>query len=132
MTATAVSVTIASRPIVLRPTVCQACVDAAASQPACVERKKSEWQRRCPKLYQRGLPSALRAQRWVGDVLGWPYGPQGLLVVGETGAGKTWVMWWLLRRLLDEGRRVVMLDAVTYRSGLANAAREGETGDYVR
>jgi DNA replication protein DnaC len=52
--------------------------------------------------------------------------------VGSTGAGKTWVMWHLLRRLLDEKRSVVILDAVTYRSGLANAACEGETEAYVR
>ena len=53
-------------------------------------------------------------------------------MVGDTGTGKTWVMWWLLRRLLEEQRRVVALDAVTYRSGLSNAAREGETEAYVR
>jgi DNA replication protein DnaC len=41
-------------------------------------------------------------------------------------------MWQLLRRLLDEQRVVVALDAVTYRSGLASAAREGETEAYVR
>jgi DNA replication protein DnaC len=41
-------------------------------------------------------------------------------------------MWQLLRLLLDERRVVVALDAVTYRSGLANAAREGETEAYVR
>jgi DNA replication protein DnaC len=65
-------------------------------------------------------------------VLSWQYGPQGLLVVGKTGTGKTWMMWQLLRRLLEEGRSVVALDAVTYRSGVAKAAREGDTEIYVR
>jgi DNA replication protein DnaC len=41
-------------------------------------------------------------------------------------------MWQLLRRLIELGHSVVALDAVTYRSGLANAAREGETEMYVR
>jgi DNA replication protein DnaC len=58
--------------------------------------------------------------------------PQGLLVIGDTGSGKTWVMWRLLRRLLKERRSVVVLDAVTYRSGLSKAAREGETEEYVQ
>jgi hypothetical protein len=41
-------------------------------------------------------------------------------------------MWWLLRRLLEEQRTVVTLDAVTYRSGLTNAARQGDAADYAR
>jgi DNA replication protein DnaC len=41
-------------------------------------------------------------------------------------------MWQLLRRLLEQACSVVVLDAVTYRSGVANAAREGETETYVR
>jgi DNA replication protein DnaC len=68
----------------------------------------------------------------VSDVLSWQYGPQGLLVVGNTGTGKTWVMWQLLRRLLEEGLSAVVLNAVTLRSGLVNAAREGDTEIYVR
>ena len=41
-------------------------------------------------------------------------------------------MWQLLRRLLDQGHSVVVLASVTYRSGLANAAREGDTEIYVQ
>ena len=62
--------------------------------------------------------------------LSWQYGPQGL--VGKTGTGKTWVLWQLLRLLLEQGRSVVVPDAVTYRSGVANAAREAETETCVR
>ena len=130
MPATAMPFTLGARTVVLRATVCQPCADAAETAPA-VNERKSEWQRLCPTLYQRDLLPVLRAQGWVADVLSWTYGPQGLLVVGDTGAGKTWVMWWLLRRLLDERRRLVTLDAVTFRSGLSNAAREGETAEYV-
>ena len=131
MPAATVRVTLGNRTLVLRATICQACADAGASERS-GPRRKSEWQRLCPPHYQRDLPPGILAQSWVGDVLGWQYKPQGLLVIGETGAGKTWVMWRLLRRLLEERRSVAVLDAVTYRSGLSKAAREGETEDYVQ
>ena len=132
MTASAEPVTIAGRTIVLRPTVCLACAEAGSTSRSDSAPRKSKWERLCPPLYQRDLPLEVERRRWVSDVLSWRYGPQGLLVVGKTGTGKTWVMWQLLRRLLEQGRSVVALDAVTYRSGMANAAREGETEIYVR
>jgi len=109
-----------------------ACAEpGTTSQPDSMPRK-TKWQRLCPPFYQRDLPRAIRTRPWVDDVLGWQYGPQGLLLVGKTGTGKTRVMWHLLGRLLEQGRSVVVLDAVIYRSGVANAAREGETEIYVR
>jgi Cdc6-like AAA superfamily ATPase len=124
--------TISGRTIRLRQRVCEACAAAAVTSESSSTPPKSKWQRLCPPLYQRDLPVQLRARAWVSDALNWQFGSQGLLVVGSTGTGKTWVMWHLLRRLLDEQRSVVVLDAVTYRSRLANAAREGETEEYVR
>jgi IstB-like ATP binding protein len=130
-TPTTVPVTIGGRPIVSRPTVCGACADAAILQPSSAG-PRSEWQRLCPPRYQRDLPDEFLVRPWVNGVLRWQYGPEGLLVVGETGTGKTWVMWWLLRRLLEERRSVVTLDAVTYRSGLTSAARQGDAAGYAR
>ena len=131
ITSTTVPVTIGDRSIVIRPTVCAACADAAESQPSSAGRK-SEWQRLCPPRYQRDLPDQFLVRPWVNCVLRWQYGPEGLLVVGDTGAGKTWVMWWLLRRLLEERHSVVTLNAVTYRSGLTSAARQGDAADYAQ
>jgi hypothetical protein len=131
ITSTTVPVVIGGRSIVIRPTVCTACGDAAESQPSSAGRK-SEWQRLCPPRYQRDLPDEFLVRPWVNGVLRWRYGPEGLLVVGDTGTGKTWVMWWLLRRLLEERHSVVTLDAVTYRSGLTTAARQGDAADYAR
>ena len=132
MTARAEPITISGRPIVLRPNVCLACAEAGTTSRSDSAPRKSKWERLCPPLYQRDLPLELERQRWVSDVLSWQYGPQGLLVVGNTGTGKTWVMWQLLRRLLEEGLSAVVLNAVTLRSGLVNAAREGDTEIYVR
>ena len=132
MTARAEPITISGRPIVLRPNVCLACAEAGTTSRSDSAPRKSKWERLCPPLYQRDLPLELERQRWVSDVLSWQYGPQGLLVVRNTGTGKTWVMWQLLRRLLEEGLSAVVLNAVTLRSGLVNAAREGDTEIYVR
>jgi hypothetical protein len=129
--AEAFPLTIGSRTIVLRTTVCASCREPGRVPPSGAGRL-TKWERLCPPHYQRDLPAGLLARSWVAGVLSWQYGPQGLLIVGDTGTGKTWVMWRLLRRLLDESCNVVTLDAVTYRSGLANAAREGETENYVR
>jgi IstB-like ATP binding protein len=131
ITATSVPVTIGGRSIVLRPTVCDACANVTKLQPSSAGRR-SEWQRLCPSRYQRDLPDEFLLRPWVNGVLRWQYGPKGLLVVGDTGTGKTWVMWRLLRRLLDERCSVVTLDAVTYRSGLTSAARQGDAADYAR
>jgi hypothetical protein len=131
ITSTIVPVTIGGRSIVLRATVCDACADAAKLQPSSGGRR-SQWERLCPPRYQRDLPDEFLVRSWVYGVLRWQYGPHGLLVVGETGTGKTWVMWWLLRRLLEERYSVVTLDAVTYRSGLTTAARQGDAADYAR
>jgi DNA replication protein DnaC len=123
--------TLGTRTMVLRATVCQNCSAPVLSQPSSAART-SEWQRLCPPLYLRDLPPGLMARSWVAGVLSWQYGPQGLLIVGDTGTGKTWVMWWLLRRLLEERYSVATLDAVTYRSGLTSAARQGDAADYAR
>src|SRR5260370_22709126 len=128
---TIVPVTIGDRSIVLRATVCDACADAAKLQPSSAGRR-SQWERLCPPRYQRDLPDEFLVRPWVYGVLRWQYGPHGLLVVGETGTGKTWVMWWLLRRLLQERYSVVTLDAVTYLSGLTSAARQGDAAYYAR
>jgi hypothetical protein len=132
MEVTGHAITIGGRTIVLRRRVCAECDAAAVGSESSSTPPKSKWQKLCPPLYQRDLPVVLLMKPWVSDALSWQFGPQGLLLVGSTGTGKTWVMWQLLRRLLDEKRSVVVLDAVTYRSGLANAAREGESEAYVR
>jgi hypothetical protein len=131
ISSTTVPVKIGGRSIALRPTVCGACADAAELQPSSAGRR-SKWQRLCPPRYQRDLPDEFLIRPWVNDLLRWQYGPEGLLVVGDTGTGKTWVMWWLLRRLLEERHSVVTLGAVTYRSGLTSAARQGDAADYAR
>jgi DNA replication protein DnaC len=119
--------------------VCAACSEADTAELQRNER--SRWEQLCPQLYQctalGRLENDLRRQgynnRWMHEVLGWQYGPQGLLLIGPTGVGKSRVMWMLLRRVLDqEHRSGVFLNAVKFRTGLQTAAREGETEEFVR
>jgi DNA replication protein DnaC len=90
------------------------------------------WKRICPDLYQRTDLSRLTAP-WVEQILSWQKGAKGLLVVGDTGAGKTRVVWMLIKRLLSEDRQLSVryTDSVNFRSSMANAARDGETDQFL-
>jgi hypothetical protein len=130
-------VTLLGRTFVVRPSICAACIVKAEAQP----RKKTAWERLCPKLYQKTdiarLENGLRELGydvcWLRDVLTWQYGSQGLFISGPTGVGKSRVMWLLLQRLLDqEHRSAVLLNAVAFRTRLQLAARDGTTEEFVR
>ena len=133
------SVIVCGRKFTFGPTVCDAC--AEASEAEAQRKNPSRWERLCPQLYQctdvGRLENDLRWQgydeRWVKEVLNWQYAPRGLVLSGPTGVGKSRIMWLLLRRLLDQEHRTgVVLNAVTFRSGLQSAARQGETEVFVR
>ena len=130
-------ITLFGRTFVLRSRVCAECIAKAEAQP----KKKSAWERLCPRLYQQTdiarLENELRQlgydASWPRDVLAWQYGPQGLVVKGPTGVGKSRVMWLLLRRLLDqEDRTAVLLNAVRFRTAVQTAGRDCTTEEFVR
>ncbi len=72
------------------------------------EARAERWRNLCPPAYQdTDFGDARLAHNLVQlrRVLGWQYGPRGLLLAGPTGAGKTRALWALLRRLAcEEGR----------------------------
>jgi hypothetical protein len=120
----------------IKPTVCTRC-----GQDSEKPTEPTRWERICPHEYQgtdfirlkqdlvrRGYDTA-----WLEPALAWQYGPQGVLIAGPTGAGKSRAMWMLLRRLLDqEQRSFAWLNAVRFRSGLQAAARDGATESFVQ
>jgi DNA replication protein DnaC len=125
------------RKLAIRPTVCAACSDKSEKE----QKEQSSWQRLCPEVYK--VTDTVRIEvemlrrgydvQWLEEVLGWTYGPQGLIVSGPTGVGKSRVMWMLLQRLLDMERRIaVVLNSVRFRAGLQAAARDGATEQFVR
>jgi DNA replication protein DnaC len=82
---------------------CRACRPQAEEEERQRARQEriEEWPTICPPLYLESDPSRLPK---LAEVLKWQYGPQGLLLHGETGKGKTRCAWQLLRRLYVEER----------------------------
>jgi DNA replication protein DnaC len=77
----------------------------------------AEWARFCPPLYLEhdSAKYPVAAKPKLAEVLKWQYGAKGLLLHGESGAGKTRSAWELLRRLyVEESRRVIAFDAVSF------------------
>jgi DNA replication protein DnaC len=55
----------------------------------------------CPELYRASEPDRLPAPQ-LAAALRWQVNPKGLILLGETGRGKSRVAWLLLRRILVE------------------------------
>lgn len=85
-----------------------------------------EFERICPPLYRDTDPLKLPCNPEVTKlVLGWVYGPKGLVLYGATGRGKTRLAYMLVRRLVLDGRSVSAFDPLSF------AHRVGETfGEY--
>ena len=63
----------------------------------------------CPPLYSQFDPAKLPCKpEIIQEVMGWQYGPRGLMLYGPTGLGKTRLAYLLLQRLyVDEGRWIM-------------------------
>ncbi len=86
------------------------------------ERRDERFRNLCPPLYQQTDPAKLPQDK-LAAVMGWQYGPKGLLLVGPTGTGKTRCVWQLLRRLILQGRSVKSFDGLGW--GVAVSAAFG-------
>jgi len=100
--------------------VCPACVALAESevvQEKTVQAKSDEdeeWNALCPPLYRlTDLSRLSMPPEAVREVLAWS-GPQGLALAGATGRGKTRLMFLLLKRLHDEGRKVFAISSKAF------------------
>lgn len=83
--------------------------------PACLKKDRiNRWTTLCPPLYQDTDPKRL-SPTLVSQVMAWRYGPQGLLLTGETGLGKSRLAWMLLRHLyIEEGIKPKAFDCVSF------------------
>jgi len=112
--------------IIARQRRCEPCVTAFEvriadeARKACYEaaRAQSEavWEAFCPKLYrlieEGGLTDSIRLAKDVAklyEILSHPLGHRGLILRGDTGAGKTRAMYRLLRRYHETSPRPSMI-----------------------
>lgn len=82
--------------------------------------------RHCPPLYRDSDLGRLPPES--SAVLNWKFGPQGLLVLGPTGAGKTRAVWMLVKTLLLSNNSkvdtVAIFDGVSFGHTLSKKYRE--------
>jgi len=80
--------------------------EAAEIEARATEAARAFWPKVCPPLY-RATEAGRLPQDALADVLAWQYGPEGLLLLGPTGTGKTRAAFLLLKRLVLEELRIV-------------------------
>jgi Cdc6-like AAA superfamily ATPase len=131
---------IGSRCSRIRPSLCSECELSMTKEGAKNPRSK-RWEELCPVGYRNTSLEYLRRQLraggyetgWLSELLEWQYGWQGLVICGDTGTGKTRLMWQLLRRLInDEQREVIVFNAVKFRAEVQAVAREGRSHAWAK
>ena len=119
-----------------RNALCPACevleaaerrLDAEQAWKAQVE---AAWRAICPPLYAATDPARLPVEA-LDALLGWQWGPMGLLAIGPTGRGKTRAMWLLIHRLLDEGRTVKTFDCAAFGHECGRRFLDGTGAEWV-
>jgi DNA replication protein DnaC len=112
---------------------CHPCVAQHEAQQA-LERQQREaarlaeaWERLCPPLYRDTNPARLTCgSQAKAAVLGWEFGPQGLLIGGPPRTGKTRLAYLLLSRLHHQDRRkVAAVTATTFTHQIGALFGEG-------
>lgn len=98
-----------------------------AEAEAIAARKAEQWSKICPLDYRaidlKKLPA--RAQQSLPQILSWRYNPIGLLVGGETGAGKTRCVYRLLKQVFDCGLTIEAHSPLSFRASVVKAAMGG-------
>ena len=114
----------------------KASLDKFATQKTISQNEhEARWAKICPQKYRTheegGETDMIRLRREGGtrleQAMTWTPKqlPRGLLFHGETGLVKTRIMWRLLRRLFDEGKRITAFNSVSYGHECSEAFRDG-------
>lgn len=80
----------------------------------------------CPSLYQKTDVARLPASQ-LSQAMAWKYGPKGLILLGETGTGKSRVAWMLLKRIIVEDRperQFEWFDCISFGHSIAKHYRD--------
>ncbi len=112
-------------PVCGKPTENRSWDDAAAAAPCSVICAKEKlWRFRCPPLYRETDPSRLN-QDDLKRIMAWEAKTKGLLLMGETGVGKTRAAYLVLRKHFDAGRQLLTFDATDFGDRCADAYAQG-------
>ena len=88
-------------------------------------RLDGQWEKLCPDIFRVHVPTEIEKlpdQAAYRRTMEWKHNREGLLLVGETGTGKTRTAYLLLRRLLEAGREIHAFSA--YHGEFANECAE--------
>lgn len=94
------------------------------------ERNIVRWNKICAELY-RDTDHARLPQKPLQRALAWRFGPRGLVLYGSSGAGKTRILYCVLRRLFDEGWRMQIYTGAEFKRAYAQAAGKGDGEKWV-
>jgi DNA replication protein DnaC len=97
--------------------------------PECFE---GRWYEVCWPRYRNTDRAKLPNQEAVTQLLTYNYSDRGLFVAGPTRRGKTRAIFLLLRRLFEEGHRIVALDCLDFGHRIADLFLNGEGVAWVR
>jgi len=87
--------------------------------------KTKMWNDLCPPLYRETSPAKLPDLKSYNSVQAYQYGPRGLIMLGETGTGKTRSMYKLLERLFYEGHSMKIFRPLEFGDVCAEMYRTG-------
>ena len=92
------------------PSCRQASIESASAHELATKRLLAEraWNNICPPIYQDTDPARLDA-KLLAQVMAWQYGAKGLLLSGPSEKGKTRAMFLLVKRLVIEELRDVLV-----------------------
>ena len=100
----------------------------ATSLELAVKSLRQSWRSYCPKEFHTCDRAKLSNPAKLDEALDWKYGPNGLVLYGPTGKGKTRIAWIILEREFMRGRRVAFLDSM---AGIHYASKFSESGRAV-
>lgn len=96
--------------------ICESCAasDREKTKLDAIDRSQiidvSGWERICPVAFQNTEPHRLPSPSKLQKVMAWQYGWKGLVLHGETGAGKSRCLYELLKREFKNNRSMAVLD----------------------
>jgi len=96
-------------------------------------RKEEQFDKICPVLYQRSDLSRLPASQ-LKEAMEWKYGDKGLILLGDTGTGKSRVAWTLLRRVLVADKKEVgfrWFDCIEFGHAIAKHYHEEDAEEWL-